>query len=204
MHSPPDSGLGESPAAERSRQPATPVLLRNSSIYIRPHEARDIQPLFSAAQESIAELSPWMPWCHPHLTREEIANFVELSRNGWADGSQYQFAIFDAASDVVLGCIGLNHIARPNRLANLGYWVRTSGTRRGVASGAARLVASYGFRDLGLTRIEIAAIPSNTASCRVAERVGAKFESLARNRIVMHGRAYDAAVYSLVPEDIVG
>ena len=55
-----------------------------------------------------------------------------------------------------------------------------------------------------MSRIEIAAIPSNVASRRVAERAGAKFEAVVRNRLVMHGNAYDAALYSIVPADIVG
>ncbi len=179
-------------------------VLQSPTILIRPHEVRDIDPLFAAVQESIAEISPWLPWCHKAFSKSELASFIETSRDGWADRTQYQFAIFDATTNLALGGIGLNHIAKPNRLANMGYWVRTSATRRGVASEAAKLVAAYGFRDLGLTRIEIAAIPENSASCRVAERAGAKFEAVARNRLVMHGRAYDAALYSLVPSDIVG
>jgi ribosomal-protein-serine acetyltransferase len=181
-----------------------PTSLRNDTIVVRPHEVRDIDSLFSAVRESISEISPWLPWCHPAFSKEELAGFVEVSRNGWKDGSQFQFAIFDALTGSALGGISLNHIARANRLANMGYWVRTSATGRGVATKAVKLVASYGFRDLSLTRIEIASIPENTASRRVAERAGAKFEAVVRNRLVMHDRAYDAALYSLVPSDVVG
>lgn len=176
-------------------------MLRNSKIVVRPHEERDIEPLFAAIRESIAEVGPWLPWCHPAISVAEVAAFVEISRNGWRDRSQFQFAIFDAVTDVALGGISLNHIVKTNRLANMGYWVRTSATGRGVASGAVRLVAGYGFSHAGLSRIEIAAIPENVASRRVAERAGATFEAIARNRLVMHGKPYDAALYSLVPED---
>lgn len=181
-----------------------PTLLQSPRILLRPHEARDLEPLFEAVRESIAEISPWLPWCHAGFSKDELAGFIEISRNGWADRSQYQFAILDAEANLVLGGISLNHIAKPNRLANMGYWVRTSATKRGVAREAVKLVAAYGFRELGLTRIEIAAIPQNVASCRVAERAGAKFEAVARNRLVMHGRPHDAALYSLVPGDIAG
>ena len=183
--------------------PRKTEVLRNSKIIVRPHETGDIDPLFEAIRESIAQISPWLPWCHAEFSRDELAGFIATSRNGWADGSQYHFAVFDVETGAALGGVSLNHIAKPNRLANMGYWVRTSATRRGVASQAAGLVAGYGFQELGLTRIEIAAIQTNVASCRVAERVGAKFEAVARNRLVMHGRAYDAALYSLIPTDIV-
>lgn len=179
------------------------MLLRSENLLVRPHEAGDVDALFAAVRESIAEISPWLPWCHADFSREELATFIEFSRRGWSDGSQHQFAIFDARQGTALGGISLSHIVKSNRLANMGYWVRTSAARRGVATEAARMVAAFGFRELGLSRVEIAAMPANTASCRVAERVGARFEALARNRLVMHGKAWDAALYSLVPGDIV-
>lgn len=177
--------------------------LHNDVIRVRAHAVQDIDPLYDAVLESIVEISPWLPWCHANISRDEIAAFVKISRKGWKDGSQYQFAIFDKATNQALGGISLNHLARSNRLANMGYWVRTSATRRGVASQAVRLVADFGFRELGLTRIEIAAIRENVASCGVARRAGAQFEGLARNRLVMHGMAYDAALYSLIPDDLL-
>lgn len=180
------------------------ALPQNSRIVLRPHEPGDVDLLLGAVQESIAEISPWLPWCHPDISRDDIAGFVEISRNGWKDRLQFQFAILDARAGTLLGGISLNHLAKSNRLANMGYWVRTSATGRGVASDAVKLLATYGFKNLDLSRIEIAAIPANVASCKVAERAGAKFEAIARNRLVMHGKAYDAALYSLVPGDIVG
>lgn len=181
---------------------STPVRLRDDSLVVRPHEPDDVEPLFLAIRESIAEISPWLPWCHPGFSQGELESFVEMSRAGWRDGSQCQFGIFDAKTGRALGGISLNHFARPNRLANMGYWVRTSATRRGVATRAIRLVAAFGFGELQLTRIEIAALPDNLPSRRAAERAGAKFETLARNRLVMHGRACDAALYSLIPADL--
>jgi ribosomal-protein-serine acetyltransferase len=180
------------------------ALLQDGKILARPHEVNDVDGLLEAVEESVAELSPWLPWCHSGITKSELARFVEMSRAGWADGSQYQFALLDVESGAFLGGISLAHVVRTNRLANMGYWVRSSATGRGVASRAVKLVARYGFEALGLSRIEIAIVPSNRPSCRVAERAGAKFETVARNRLVMHGQPYDAVLYSLVPRDIVG
>src|SRR6185312_4258697 len=93
-------------------------------------------------------------------------------------------------------------IVRPHRYANLGYCVRTSRTRQGLAARATRLAARYGFETLGLTRIEIVANPDNLGSRRVAEKAGARLEAIVRNRIVMHGQPLPAVLYSLVPEDL--
>jgi RimJ/RimL family protein N-acetyltransferase len=180
-----------------------PHLLQDEAIIVRPHEPQDVDPIYLAVKESIAEISPWLPWCHPGISRDEIAAFVEFSRKGWADGSQHQFVILDASTGGLLGGISLSHIVKSNRLANMGYWVRTSAVGRGIATRAVRLVAQCGFQSLDLSRIEIAAIPDNRRSVRVAQRSGATREGLARNRLVMHGRAYDAELYSLVPSDLL-
>jgi len=158
--------------------------------------------MYAAVAESIPEISPWLPWCHAGYSRDETAGFIKIAGEAWADHSHYPFAILAVSGADFLGGIALNHIAKPNRLANVGYWVRTSRTRQGIASAAARLVSQYAFGTLGLTRLEIACIPTNTSSRRVAEKVGAKFEAVARNRLVMHGVACDAALYSLLPEDV--
>ena len=176
--------------------------LTDGTILLRPHQPEDCEAMYAAVTESIAEVSLWLPWCHTGYAREETARFIALAAEAWTQATQYQFAILAADNIAFLGGISINHIARTNRLGNVGYWVRTSRTRQGIGAAAVRLILRYAFDSLGLTRLEIACIPTNTASRRVAEKVGAKFEAVARNRLVMHGTAYDAAVYGLVPQDM--
>ena len=42
----------------------------------------------------------------------------------------------------------------------------------------------------------------NTASAGVAEKAGAQFEGIARNRLTLQGRPVPARVYSLIPADL--
>ena len=98
--------------------------------------------------------------------------------------------------------MGLNFFNRVHQVANLGYWVRTSATGRGVATKAAHLVARFGFAQLGLHRIEILAAVDNIASQRVAEKVGAVREGVLRKRLLINGESLDAVMFSLLPEDV--
>src|SRR5438876_1019870 len=66
--------------------------------------------------------------------------------------------------------------AMPAGTANVGYWVRTSQTGQGIATAAVRLIAWFGFEDLGLLRLELLIAADNPASRRIAEKVGATFE----------------------------
>ena len=102
----------------------------------------------------------------------------------------------------VWGGVGINQINRAYNFGNLGFWVRASRVRNGVAISAARLAARFAFRELALTRVELVALVDNLASRRVAEKLGATFECAARNRLVHNGVPFAAAMYSLVPGDI--
>jgi RimJ/RimL family protein N-acetyltransferase len=64
------------------------------------------------------------------------------------------------------------------------------------------MVARFGFGRLGLIRIEIIALPDNRPSRRTAEKLGARFEAIARQRLWARGQACDAAVYALIPQDL--
>ena len=187
---------------ERKDQ-AMETTLSDRVVTLRPLQPADCDLLYASVRDSIAELSQWLPWCHPGYSPADSAAFIQTSVQWWAEQSQFTFGIFDAADGQHAGSIGVNHLNRQHRYANIGYWVRTSHTRRGFASRAVRLAARFAFDALGMTRVEIAADPDNLASRRVAEKAGATLEAIARNRIVMRGRALPAALYSLVPEDVV-
>ena len=178
------------------------IKLTDGSVLLEPYRIGDVDRLYRAVRESIAELSVWMPWCHADYSIEESRAWVESQAEVWEKGTQYDFVITDAKDGSFLGGCGLSHIDQANQIANLGYWVRTSRTKEGVASAAARLLAQFGFKKLKLNRIEVKAAVGNKASQRVAEKIGAKREGILRNRMVVHDRVYDMVMFSLIPEDL--
>ena len=171
-------------------------------LLIRPYRHSDIQALYEAVRESISEVGQWLPWCHPDYSRAESEAWIAACSETWLSGEAYAFGIFDARSTELWGGCGLNYINRDHQLANLGYWVRTSCTGRGIASAAVRLLARFGFEELSLTRIEIVVAEANTPSLRVAEKAGATREGVLRNGLVLHDRALDAVMFSLIPGDL--
>lgn len=175
--------------------------LRDEKILIRPYRADDVDALFTAARESVNELSRWLPWCHEHYAIEETREFISFREAAWRNDVDFAFGIFEAASGLFLGGVGLSQINRIHQLGNLGYWVRTSATGLGTATRAARLAAQFGLEDVGLNRVEILAAVANLASQRVAEKVGAKREGVLRRRLVTNGKTHDAVMFSLIADD---
>ena len=176
--------------------------LTSGSVWLRPYRLSDANHLYEAVHESITECSVWMPWCHADYSIGEAQSWLESRLEAWENGLEYEFVIADSKDSSYLGACFLNLINRENRSANLGYWVRTSRTRQGVATTAALLSARFGLRELKLNRIGILVATGNKASQRVAEKIGATREGVLRNRLVIHDKVYDAVVFSLIPQDL--
>lgn len=173
--------------------------LTDGRIVLEPFAGDHVNGLVEAVRESLVELMPWLPWAHAGYGMRDATEWARECAHGATGGSSFQFAVL-GLDGRLLGGLGLRTSDALNRVASIGYWVRTSATRQGVATAAVRLAGRFAFERIGITRIEIYARPENVASRRVAERAGAEFECIARNRIVMHGTAYPAALYSLVPD----
>lgn len=177
------------------------IQLTDGSILLRPPRSDDITPLVSAVQESLAELHPWMEWATENYGIPSALNWLEHVQLAWANSSAFQFTITDPATGEYLGNCGIDGINEKYHFCNLGYWVRTSRTGQGIASRAARLAAQFAFQTAGLVRAEIVIAVGNIASQRVAQKAGAHYEGILKNRMVVRVGVMDAVMYSLSPED---
>lgn len=175
------------------------VELAGSGLRLRPYREGDAPALYAAVRESIETVGRWMPWCNADYRERDAEDWIGICAAGWRSGDHYSFGVFDDGGAFLGGC-GLNQRNRLHNFMNMGYWVRASRQRNGIASRATALVAAFGIGQLGFGRIEIVIEPGNIASRRVAERIGAQFEGIARNRIITRAGPADAAVYSLIPD----
>ena len=180
----------------------TEVTLTDQRIRLRPSRPEQAEAIHEAVHESIAELSPWAPWCSPDYDMSHCRPWLDGRAEAWANGLEYDFVILDAQTGQLLGGCGLSQINRTHNFANLGYWVRTSRTGRGIATAAVRLLAQFGFERLGFTRLEIVVSAANRASRRVAEKAGATREGVLRNRLAVGDVIHDAVAFSLIPQDM--
>lgn len=186
-----------------STEPTLPALeLVEEPLRLRPWQTQDAEDLFDAVHSSVAHVGRWLPWCHADYQLGDASAWISHCQDGWSRGEHFAFPIFDRRTGELLGGAGLNQRNRQHRSANLGYWVRQSRHGEGIAPRAASLVARFGFEQLGLIRIEIIVMPDNHASRRTAEKTGARFEAIARQRLWANGLAHDAAVYGLTPADL--
>ena len=179
---------------------ALPTQFETDNLFVRRYRLDNDDALYAAARASIAEIHPLLPWCHPDYAMTDARDWLAQIAPSWAEGT-YTFGIFDARGHDLLGSIGLGAIDE-HPVANLGYWIRSDVTRRGVATEATVGLARLALEHLALQRIEIVMSVRNVPSRRVAEKAGATYEGILRSRLMLHGEAHDAHCFSLVPGEV--
>lgn len=175
--------------------------LSDGVVRLRPFTYGDVEPMRVAVNESLADLQPWLSWANGEFSAHDARRWVQSAMEQWDTGAYYGFVIVDPVTDLFIGSCSLGHINTLYHFCNLGYWVRTSYRGRGIAPRAVRLAARFAVKHLNLTRVEVVIGVGNTASLRVAEKAGAHYEGILRNRMVVGERVFDAAMYSFIPED---
>jgi RimJ/RimL family protein N-acetyltransferase len=181
--------------------PSRAAILRDRVYEIRPLEVGEAPALFAAVHASLEHIGRWENWCTPDYDLAAARSYLELSWRQWEEGRGFNYNVIERDSRLVVGSISLNQLDPVNARANVGYWTRSSHIGRGIAPNAVRALARLAFRRLELVRLEIVAQEANQSSRRVAEKVGARFEGIARDRLIYHGEPRSAAVYSLVRSD---
>ncbi|MEX0676461.1 MAG: GNAT family protein [Pirellulales bacterium] len=179
------------------------VVLSNDAILLRAFRLADAEAIYEAVVESKRELAAWLPWCHEKYTLADTIEFLKGRAHAFQKDGEHGFLIIERATGRFVGATGINQIDKAARRANLGYWLRTSATGRGYAATSTLMVARWAFETLELERIEIVVAVGNQPSQRVANRVGAIREGVARKRLRVGDAQHDAVIFSLVRDDVL-
>lgn len=172
------------------------MIALTEEIGVREPVESDAQEIVDAVRASLPELRPWMPWAKDDYGLDDADAWI---RGDFGD--VHRGVLFEQDGRVA-GVVGINGVDELNRLANLGYWIRSDMAGRGLATLATRWMARRGLREEGLERLEILMAVENEASRRVAEKVGAHYEGIARRRVRVRDVQQDAHVFSLVLSDL--
>jgi RimJ/RimL family protein N-acetyltransferase len=175
--------------------------LSDGNITLRPLSIEDVDEYHAAIIESLPDLIPWMSYSENHTvqnTRKEL----KQCREKWEANDSYDFAITDSSDGKIIGFCILNRIDNQNRVANLGYWVRSSCSGKGIAPAATVLLAKWALDTCGFRRIELSIAKQNKRSLLVAEKAGAHREGVLRNRFTTNNESRDVVMFSFIPGDI--
>ena len=172
-------------------------------LYLRLPQHGDFHAWSALRTESVDFLTPWEPtWAEDHLTRRAFVARVRWAGRAAAQGSAVPVFLIRRSDQVLLGAITLDNIRRgPAQSGTLGYWIGAPFARQGYMREAIEVLVRYAFGTLDLSRIEAACLPENTASRRLLEASGFKYEGVAQSYLQINGRWRNHVLYASLRRD---
>lgn len=120
----------------------------------------------------------------------------------WQEGSGFALGIFTADEQRLIGEVSLSSIHRgPFQSGFVGYWIDQLCAGNGYAPEAAAAVFAFAFEQLGLHRVEVAIVPRNRPSRRVAEKLSLRNEGVAAGYLEIDGRWEDHIRYAITVDE---
>ncbi len=170
---------------------------------LRLLHARDARDLLSVVSASRGELGRYMSWPREMLTVEQAKRFIAIGREGWETERTVRLGIFERSGDSLIGSIELDGIDLRRSQAELGYWIRSDRTHRGLATEAARWMLHYGYDMVGLHKIRADVAVGNASSARVLQKIGFRLEGTLREDRPVGGSFVDHWRYGMLRNEWV-
>lgn len=125
--------------------------------------------------------------------------YINMKLSGYVKGTDRLFLI--SYEGKLIGSIDLHFIDSRNKKAEIGYWIHSSQTQKGIATKSVKKVCQIAFEEMGLNKLSIIADTENTGSNAVAIKSGFSFVGTDKEDLVMYGNMRDMNKYSLLKSE---
>ena len=177
------------------------TLLQGDRVRFRALEDHDLpdlvrwwrDPEWSVLQQMIVRPRPDVP------VTEMFRSWSSSERSG-----DVGFSVVDRESGVLVGHVTLFGGALPVRAANLAVMIGSELVGQGFGTDAVRVLTDYGFREMGLNRIEIRVHAFNDRAQAVYRRIGYRQEGVRRDATWHDGRFHDEVLMSALAREWPG
>lgn len=138
----------------------------------------------------------------PHPYEDGVAEvWIGAHREKFESREAAVFAIILRESGTLMGAIGI--VVKEHDRGEIGYWLGQPYWNHGYTTEAARALIAFGFRELLLNKITASHIAGNTASGRVMEKAGLKYEGCSPQHVKKWGRYEDLKFFGILKDDFV-
>lgn len=145
-----------------------PFVLRTERLVLDQPLESDVDRIAAYCADPLFERFMVTPW--PYERRHAESFVEEFAPSGWATGSEWTWAVREAAGGPILGVVGI-------RMATgmVGYWLGSPHRGRGVVPEALGALITTVFERTARPDVLWECVVGNRASARVAEKTGFRF-----------------------------
>ena len=157
--------------------------------------------MHDVVRASLPELSEYLPWA-VNYQRSVTAQFVKDSIGAWASGRAFDFSIrLLDDEDIHLGNVSVWFTSRANSVGEVGYWIRSDSTNKGIGTEATARALQVAYEELHMHRVTTRIATGNLASERIVSKLGFLKEGTLRDEVKVGGRWLDHTVWGLLDRE---
>ena len=172
--------------------------LETERLKLRKLSMRDAGDVFEYA--SLSEVSEHVTWEH-HRNISDSIHFLRVVMQQYEDGAPSSWGIVQNKIGKLIGTIGYHALSIQNRYGEVGYALSKDFWNQGYMTEAFREVIKFGFEHMKLNRVEATCKLLNTASEKVMQKCGLKYEGILKQRLFAKGEHHDLKLYAILKSD---
>jgi ribosomal-protein-alanine N-acetyltransferase len=172
--------------------------LETERLLLKKLTMKDANDIYEYASDP--EVSKYVTW-EPHRSVVETVNFIKAVIKQYIEGQPSPWAIIYKENNKVIGTGGYHMWIKEHGKAEIGYAISARYWNQGIMSEALREIISFGFERMNLHRAEARVYVENTASERVMQKCGMKYEGVLRESWFVKGIFQDIKMYSILKSE---
>lgn len=171
---------------------------------LRRYRPGDAVPLKQAIDSSLEHLRAFMDWSWAAPEPLQVVeDRVRASGEAFTSDGDFVYGAFSPDESELVGSAGLHRRLGLDAL-EIGYWIRASRVRQGLATEASAALTHVAFACCRVDRVEIRIDPANVASLGVPGKLGYALDRVVPGELApirVGGPRRDAAVFVLHAAD---
>ena len=170
-------------------------LLSTNRFHLRQIQPSDAEAFFQIKSDAEVTSSYGR---EPHRSLLDTKAWLQLVQDTYAQREGLLWAITHKTRDLPIGSCTYWHLDPESHCAEIGYELNRTTWGQGIMSEVLPTVISYGFKELGLNRIEATPLAKNARSSKVLLKLGFTHEGTLRQRVLFRGAYEDLMYFSLL------
>jgi RimJ/RimL family protein N-acetyltransferase len=183
------------------------VIIETERLLIRPPKSGDAKPVNLAINQSLNEISRWMPWAlDPSL--ETTEDFIRRGIESWkaSQPKELPMIIELKSTGEIISASGFNEKSNFEvPMFETGYWINTEFAGNGFITEAITAIARFAFEHFSAVRVQICAQKENIKSINVAKRAGFIEEAVLKNFRIdcLSNKPCDEVIYACFDKNML-
>ena len=174
-------------------------IIVSNEILLERISIKDADTIFNAIDQNRSHLGTWLPFVEATQSAKDSEKFIRKVISQREETFNEVYTIWYKGD--FAGTIGFNNTDRVNEMTEIGYWLTSEMTGKGIIHKCCLELIRLAFEKMGMNRIVIRCALGNSSSEKIASRLGFRYEGIERSGERFNDLFLDLKVFSLLKRE---